>query len=109
MGLVSEEDERFVEGRQVGTEFTQGGQRTVADGPARSAVADLVQVVRVGDDELAVVEPHHVELDQVDPGLDRCAEGRQRVLGRERGCSAVPDAERSTVSPIERDHGLVGR
>jgi hypothetical protein len=109
LGLFREECKRFVERRQVRANVPQGSQRAVAHGPACGTVTHLVEIVRVGDDKLAVIELDHVELDQVDPRLERRSKGAQRVLRRECGRTAVPDPERSSLAPNERDHGLVGR
>src|SRR5712691_5868671 len=58
--------------------------------------------------ELAVGEVEHIELDQVHPELGREPERAQRVLGRERGGTAVANAEspwaRAAVSPLEGQH-----
>ena len=71
--------------------------------PARSrAVADLEQVVRVGDHERPVVQLEHVELDQVAAQLDRPDERAQRVLGLEGGGALVADAQRPAVGSDAR-------
>ena len=103
-GLVHEEGERLVERREVGSDRTQLGEGEPAQRPGRRAVADLVQVVGVRDDELAGAEAEHVELDEVHSGLERRAERAQRVLGRERGRSAMADAERPSVASFQGEH-----
>ena len=87
--FVDEESQRLVQGRRV---------RADVAGPVR-------------DDETAVGDLDHVELDEVDARLDRGAEGTQRVLGRERRSTPVADAKWTSVPALERDHGvgLVGR
>ena len=87
--FVDEESQRLVQGRRVR--------------------ADVARPVR--DDETAVGDLDHVELDEVDARLDRGAEGTQRVLGRERRSTPVADAKWTSVPALERDHGvgLVGR
>ena len=64
--LVDEEGERLVERGQLGRDLAQLLERVVAYPSRRDAVADLVQVVRVGDDERSAGQVEHVELDQVD-------------------------------------------
>jgi hypothetical protein len=68
-------------------------------------VADLVQVVRVGDHELARGEAEDVELDEVRPGLDARAERAERVLRSKRRGTAMADAERPSVASFEGEQG----
>jgi hypothetical protein len=109
--LVREEHECLVERREVRAELSEALERPVADGSLVGTVAHLVEIVRVGDDELASLELEDVELDEIDPGGERGPKRDQGVLGRESRRSAMPDPERASVAALERDHGsgLVGR
>ena len=102
--LVDEERERLVERRQLGGDLPQPLERAVAHPSRGGAVTDLVEVVRVGEDERAPAEVEHVELDQVDPCRDRSAERAQRVLRRERRGAAVPDPEHAVLRAAQLDH-----
>src|SRR5919112_2857415 len=74
--VLTEELERGVETR---------GRRRVP------VVRDL-EPVRAGDD---------IELDDVDAGVDRCGDRVDRVLRRERRCTAVPHTQHAPVPPGE--------
>ena len=87
------------------------GERHRPDGARGGAVAHLVEIVRVRDQQLAVAQGEHVELDEIDARLECGAKRRERVLRCERRRSAMPDPKRSAVASLERDHGAgrVGR
>jgi hypothetical protein len=107
--LLDEERERLVERRQVGRDLSERLQREATDAARRGAVADLVEVVRVGEDERAAPEVEDVELDHVDAGLDRGAKRRQGVLRRERGRASMADPKHAAERTVELDHaGLPG-
>ena len=99
--LLGEERERVGERRQLGRDLARGREGEAAEGAARPPVGHLVEIVRVRDHELAGVEREDVELDQVGAGVQRRPERAQRVLGRERGSTAVADTERSPATSFE--------
>ena len=103
-----QEGERVVERRELRRELLQLGERAVAHGADCRAVADLGQIVRVGEHERAAPEVEHVELDRVDPVGERHLERTKCVLGRKRRGAAVPDADQRPIFP-EQFHGAVGR
>lgn len=108
-GLVGEELQRLVERGEVWAELTQLRERLTLDRSLGSAVAHFVQVAGVRDDELAVVQREHVELDEIHADGNGGPERLERVLRREERRAAVADAERPPLSSLERDHGRVGR
>ncbi len=61
------------------------------------------------DDQLSGTQRDDVELDEIDAGRERGAKGGKGVLRRERGRPSMPDHERPTVTPLERDQGADGR
>ena len=105
---AGEAGERLVERRQLRRELAQLGERAVAHGADSRAVAHLVQVVRVREDERAAGEVEHVELDRVDARRERDLERAQRVLGRERGRAAVADPDQRAVS-AQQPHRVTAR
>ena len=105
---LGQEGERFVQRRELRSELAQLGERPVTHCADRSAVADLREVVRVGEHERATDEVEHVELDRVDAVRERHLERTQRVLGRKRRGAAVPDADQRPVFS-QKLHGAVGR
>jgi hypothetical protein len=103
--LVDEEGEGLVQGRQLRAERADLCNMHGSQCSLSCTVAHLVEVVRVGDHELAAREPEHVELDEVDSGRDGGSKRRKRVLRCERRGAAMADAKRPPVAPVERDHG----
>src|SRR5581483_12489013 len=67
--------------------------------PPGGAVADLEEIVRMGEDERPVVQVEHVELDEVAAELHRAPDRPQRVLRLQRGGALVADSKRSAVGP----------
>ena len=103
--LLDEERERLVERRQLRSHLTECRERHAAHVPGRGTVTHLVEMIGVSEHEWATTKVEHVELDQVDPHLDRRPERADRVLGGERGGTAVPDAEHPTAGrTAELDH-----
>src|SRR6476646_9415018 len=98
-----EERERLVEQRHVRRCAPQLVQGQWLDPAANGAVADLEQIVGMGDHEGAVVEIEDVELDEVDAQLDGLTEGRKRVLGSDRRAPTVGDPQHAPRGrPVER-------
>src|SRR5438093_9354562 len=97
------EGEGLVQRREVGREPAQALERALSHRPACSAVADLVQVVRMREHERPVLQIEDVELEHVATELDGELQGSQRVLWRQRGRTAVPDAGELPVQPSEVD------
>src|SRR5205823_2461499 len=97
------EGKGLVQRREVGGESAQALQRASAHHAACSAVADLVQVVRMREHERPVLQIEDVELEHVATELDGERQGSQRVLWRQRGRTAVPDAGELPVQPSEVD------
>src|SRR5437763_7444965 len=97
------EGEGLVQRREIGGESAQALQRASAHHAACSAVADLVQVVRMREHERPVLQIEDVELEHVATELNRELERAQRVLGRERRGTAVPDAGEIPVQPPKVD------
>ena len=95
----AEQLQRLVERRQLGRDLAQRGKALPADPAAGRTVADLQQVVRMGQHERPVVQLEDVELDQVAAELDRAGERAQRVLRLEGGSALVADAQRPGASP----------
>ena len=65
-----------------------------------------MEVIRVGEYQGAAPKIEHVELDQVDTGLDRCPERAQGVLGSEGGGAAVSDPQHAAGWTMKLDHEL---
>jgi hypothetical protein len=86
-----EQVERVVERRQLRRDLAQRVKALRAHPPGRRAVADLQQVVRVREDERAVLQLEHVELDEVAAEVDRARERAQGVLRLERRRALVAD------------------
>ena len=58
----------------------------------------------VREHERAVGAPHHVDLDDVDPGRGSGFDGCEAVLGRERSRSAMPDAHDTRRTAPQLEH-----
>ena len=61
-----QERERFVESRQLRRDLPQLVERAFTHSAHGGAVADLGEIVRVGEHERPADEVEHVELDRVD-------------------------------------------
>ena len=72
-GLVHEERERLLEGRKLGRDLAQLGERALAHGAVGGATAHLVEPIRVREHERPARQVEHVELDEVDALRDCCA------------------------------------
>ena len=88
--------------RRIGATVTREDRPEVR-GMVR-AVAHLVQVVRMREHECPVGERQNVELEHVAAELDRELERLQRVLRRERGRAAMPDARELAGRPAKLNH-----
>ena len=91
--------QRLVQRRQLRRDLAQRGEALLADPASGRTVADLQQIVRMGQHERPVVQLEDVELDQVAAELDRPGERAQRVLGLEGRSTLVADAQRPGASP----------
>ena len=100
-GLVGEEREGVVEGRQVRRDLAELVEREVAHASRRSAMAHLVEMIRVCNHERAPRQVEHVELDQMHPGARAARNGAERVLRAQSGRAAVTDAQRTVCAAVE--------
>ena len=95
--------ERLLQGRQLRRELPELGQPQRPDPAGGDTVADLEEIVRVGEDERTVVEVENVELDEVHADLDRAPERRKGVLGPQRRGASMGDSQRaSTASKLRQ-------
>ncbi len=102
--LVREERECLVQRRQLGCDLTELPEGARPDGAAGDAVAHLVEVIGVRDDERPARQVEDVELDEVDAELDGSAERAQRVLRLDECSAAMADPEDASVPALELDH-----
>ena len=102
--LFGKEGQRLLQRRELRSQLLELGKRLRAHGAVRPAVTDLVEMIRVGDDQRASRQVEHVELDQIDAESDRGPKGSQGVLGRKRGGTAMPDEQGPARRPLQRDH-----
>ena len=107
--LVREERERLVERRQLGRDLAELLEGARPDGAGGDAVAHLVEVIGVRDDERPARQVEDVELDEVDAELDGGAERAQRVLGLDERRAAMADPEDASVPALELDHAALLR
>ena len=106
--LLGEERQRLVERRQVGRDLPQLGERPLPHRARRPAVAHLVEVVGVGQDEGAASQVEHVELDEIDAVRDGGSKGVDGVLGRDVRRASMTDPEHaSPVSSPQLDHAAL--
>ena len=101
--VVGAEGQCLVQGRQPRRDLPEICEGAPAHASAGGAVAHLAQVAGMREHERTVDEVEHVELEHVAAELDRELEGRERVLGRERGGTAMADARKLARRPAKLD------
>ncbi len=102
--LLGEKRQRLVEGGYVRGDVAQGIERQAANASGCRSVAHLVQMIGVSDDQGPAEEIQHVELDQIDSGVDCSPKRFERVLGRKRRGTAMTDPQIRLAVASELDH-----